>query len=217
MAEAEKLNMHLLVSVKTGKVYIDEEGICEISLSEPDAKKLPQGKRDVRVETKRYTMNDIGCLCYGAGADKIRFHKDGAVQLASLQPTRLKKAPYNHLTNQVICRAKQDENYSLLFQLSKGFFFVPVRIDQKDDVDIFYGTAKHARMEGESYFIAFSTIEEYQVWASKQDGYSPLKISYPALRQISGKHGWIINPQGNQLVLTDIVLAQIDKEAEKNV
>lgn len=217
MPEAEKYNMYLLESVKTGRIYLDETATCDIALTEKDALSMNTEKTGKAVSApRRYSMIDIAGLCYGAGADKIRFHKDGTVQSVTLQAGKIKKAPYNHLTNQILCRAKQDANYALLYGLYEGYFFVPVRIEQSDDVDIYYVTAKHSRMETESYFIAFTTYEEYLIWASGQTGYKPLKIAYKSLRQIAGKHGWILNPKGNQLVLPNNILSQIDKRGLEN-
>lgn len=212
MAKPEKLYMYLLESITTGKLYLSPENVCSISLTETDAPKMIERKEGVRIAgPKRYTMDDIASICYAIGADKIRFYKDGATMLKPLLSTGLIMAPYNHLTNQLICRAKQEGDASILMGLAEGgYFFVPVRIDQKDAVDIYYGTAKRSQ-DTESCFVCFSTIEEYRVWASNHTGYSPLKISYRSLRQIAGTHGWIINPQGNQLIMQEAFLSQIDR------
>ena len=215
MEEKQKLYMYLLISNKTGKIYLDDENICDVSLSEGDTIPLSKMYPDTRIEgPKQYTMGDLSSLCYAMGAKELRFHKDGQTRKVTLVAEKLRKAPYNHLTNQALCRAKQLNDFEQLLNLKDGFFFVPVRIDQQEEVEIYYVTAKHAKMEGESYFIAFTTFEEYQVWASSQKGYNPLKITYPSLRQIAGTHGWIINPKGNQLVLSDKILKMIDAGGE---
>lgn len=207
----EKLTVYMLESTITGRLYLDNENVCDVSLSEEDKTLMPKGKTEVRVSSaKRYTMDEIASLCYAAGADAIRFYKSKSSKKATLHPERLISAPYNHLLNQLLCRAKQASDYSKLLRLSECSFFVPVRIEQEGEVDIFYATAKHARIEGLSYFITFSTIEEYQIWASAQHGYKPVKIGYEALRRVSGSHGWIINPQGNQLVLSNEILKRLE-------
>lgn len=84
-------------------------------------------------------------------------------------------------------------------------FLVPVRIYNGEQPRIVYATV-HQGGSDAYMFLAFTTLEEFDAWAEKQPGWSPLSVTTETMWQIGKKHGYLVNPLGNRIVLSGTLL-----------
>ena len=84
-------------------------------------------------------------------------------------------------------------------------FLVPARIYTGEKPRIVYATV-HQSGSDSYMFLAFTTLEEYNSWAEKQPGWSPLSVTTETMWQIGKKHGYLVNPFGNRLILSGQLL-----------
>ena len=57
-------------------------------------------------------------------------------------------------------------------------------------------------MKENRYFLAFSSLDEYNVWAEKVEGYNPIEITYDEMVELCGSDDCIINIFGARYILT---------------
>lgn len=208
--------IYLLDSTKTGKPYLNEHRNCLIFVRESDAKKKQETLPDTIVSPpKYYKFADLAALCYAAGADGITLCSKDKEETFPLEERMLAMQPYNHELCGNLLMLKQTKKQLYLNQLAFCNFIVPVKINNGDEVEIVYGIARHTTEEVGMLYVAFSDLDEFTLWGSTVPGWQPLKTDFRGLMRICGKHGIMLNPSGNRLVLTHEQLNTIPRGSQQ--
>ena len=200
----------LVIHQKTGRPFIDASRNAYIFLKEEDAKKFCQLHHLVEMEGPRYfKYEEICSTCYSAGAKCIiarGFSKGNEkIELTKIE----KRKDYNTELNKNLNLLHETKKKEYLLDIVNNIFIVPVKInnENKSEIIIEYSIAE---IKGINYFIAFSDVDEYTLWASKVDGFKPLEITYRELRSLCHEDDCIINIYGSRYILTQEKMAKID-------
>ena len=212
--ESDKL--YILNSKQTGKPYLDEERCCYLFRDAKDAGETQNTFPDTFVgDPWFYEREKLAALCYAAGADYIKLKIGKEEAKLPLTAEIVKVGPYNHELAGVLALLKQTRQQRYLKKLALCEFIVAVKIKKNPELEIVYGIVKHTIKEVDPLYLVFSDLEEYNLWATNVPGWSPLKISCRELQRMRGKHGIMINPSGNRMILKAKDLQDIPIPAEK--
>lgn len=205
--------LYVLESTQTNAPYVDESGASHIFIHKEDAKKDAENYENVRIsDPKFYTMDVMGKLCYSAGADAFSILIDGKSETIPIREQDLEIAYYNHALNRTLALIKQHKLQKDLCGITFCDFLVPVQVRQDDnDIQIVYCVAKHTQADIETLYLAFSNLNEFAIWSMDNPGWEVIRSDYQKLRGICGKHGFMINPSGNRLIVSSKMLKTIDK------
>lgn len=151
---------------------------------------------------------------FSDGGTSLVLSRGYETQLIPIGPRNVPLDFYRCDLNAWLNLLKETRQEIWLKKLFHEEFLVPVRIYNGDSPRIVYATARQA--QAESYmFLAFTTLEEYNLWANKQPGWSPLSVTTGTMWQIGKKHGFLVNPFGNHIVLSGPLLQKGREWTEK--
>ncbi len=193
--------IYLVIFEKTGQPYITEDGNVYVFLKESDAHEFMQNSPGTAIKGPEYRTSEELCSdCYGAGALKIVIKIPGKNQERTEDLTRIKKKKYyNFELNHELNLLHETKKKKYLYGLADKKYIVPIKINTGSDVVIEYSIAK---MKENRYFLAFSSLDEYNVWAEKVEGYNPIEITYDEMVELCGSDDCIINIFGARYILT---------------
>ena len=204
--------VYLSVFEKTGQPYVTDDDEVFLFLKEEDAENfLKNHPGAVLKEPQYYTVEDLGALCYGAGATKIKVKIPGKEQERSEDLTQMpKKKYYNFPLNHDLNLLHETKKKKYLLGFIDKNFIVPVKINPDSDTDIIieYSIAK---MKDKNYFLAFSNLDEFEKWSEKVKGFSPIEISYSELKELCNDDDCIINIFGARYILTQEKMMLIEQ------
>ena len=208
--------LYVLESTKTQQPYISTDGCCLVFPHEADARaakeKIPDTKLD---EPKFYKLNELCFLCYAAGASAIRLQIKDKVEELVLREEFAGHHPCGHGLNRVIADVKHTKERRHLAKLRQCEFIVPVKVKKDGEIRITYGVVKHQVQDLGMLYLAFSSLDEFNIWRSEHPGWEPLKTNFSGLRRIGGKSGVMVNPAGNRLILTPSMMLEAGEYLNK--
>lgn len=195
----------VLFSTITGAPYIDPNSAAHAYLSEEAAKKADIPEAGYKRITG--TPYELYYLCYKAGAHTLTWHTNTVTQTDALREQDIPIEYYNHALCNVLARIKEFRKKSDMYLLGNCEFLVPAKIEKSPSlVQVIYGIAQRSQEDTEWLYLAFSTLEEYELWRSGQPEeeagrWNPLRLRFSSLREVCGRHGILLNPSGNRLVI----------------
>lgn len=202
----------ILESTKTSRPYLDENGSCYVFIDERLAEEKKKEFPDTMLTQPRYyKMPELCEICYSAGADSMLLCTKKSMEKFPLIEARLEGGPYSHRLNKAIALLKQTKKIKYLYELAQCQYFVPAKVEQKDDVQIFYSIARHSMADLGTMYVVFSTKPEFDIWQQDNPGWSLIKVNYASLKNICGDNDIIINPMGNQMILRKKHILEIEK------
>ena len=211
--------LYLLMSSVTGHPYIDTNRIAygffvkeeaELFVQEFRRQKTTQKFERINVDIPRYyVLTDLLATCYAAGASTLRLSKNKDTQDCAIIPNRLPLRYYNNELNWIIAMLKTTRKESWLNYLVNCHFIIPAKVAE-NKLDILYGTTKIPNSD-DFYYLLFSDLTEYSLWASKVHGWSPLQVDYDTLYKICHQTGYVFNVTGNRFVVFDKIAKKLPK------
>lgn len=195
---------------KTKQPYITEEGECVIYLRKEDAGNfLNEHPGAVLDESKFYKAEELCSMCYGAGAVKIKVIMPGCEKERYEDLTRMPiKKYYNHSLNKNINLLHETKRKEYLYALKKENYIVPVKITNKPEMKIEYSIAK---ANDRKLFVAFTCLEEFDLWNKNIGGYEALEITYSELIELSGNDDIVLNISGARYILSQEKIKKMGK------
>ena len=193
--------IYIVMFEKTGQPYITPEGDSVIYLKPEDANKFISTHPGTVLDGPNFLKTEDLCsMCYAAGATRIEMIMPKGEQKRYEDLTKMPKRKfYNHSLNHALNLLHETKRKEYLQELKDQNFIVPVKINNDSNIVIEYSIAK---VKDKNYFLAFSNLDEFDIWASKVQGYKPLKISYDELIELCKADDCIINIYGARYILT---------------
>lgn len=203
--------IYVAIYNKTGRPYIDTARNAYIFLRDEEAGKFRASHEGIEIEGPRYyKYDDICSTCFSAGAKFIKVRGIADNREENIELTKIEKRKYyNSELNKNLNLLHETKKKEYLLDIINNVFIVPVRINSESISDIIIEYSQ-ATIKGIPYFLAFSDVDEYTLWASKVEGYKPLEISYRELVNLCHDDDCIINLFGSRYVLTQEKIAKID-------
>ena len=196
----EMNNVGVVLFEKTHTPYITEEGESFVYISKEDSTGfLKTHPGSVLSEFQKYAAEELCSMCYSAGASKIRLVLKGGKKERCEDLSRFPiKKYYNPTLNRIYNLLRETRKKEYLYELDKEKFIVPIKIQNGIDLHIEYSVAK---INDKSYFLAFTSLEEFNLWASRVEGYEAVEIQYEELIELSNDDDIIINVFGARYIL----------------
>ena len=203
--------VYVLNSTQTLRPYLTEGLECFISESVRDIEDLLiEFPGTVVSAPKSLNDDELKTYLFATGAEKITQIKDGKRTSQPLVERYLALYPYNHALNGRLALFKQTHKKKYLRDMTLCDYIVPAKITGGQN--IVYGIAQHKLLENQMLYLAFSDLEEYDTWASQKPGWSPIKMSFSAIKRIcKDKVGIMLNPSGNRLIMSRDMLLQVSE------
>ena len=195
---------------KTKQPYITEAGECVIYLREEDAAGfLSEHEGAVLDEARFYKPEELCSMCYGAGAIKIKVIMPGCEKerYEDLKRMPIRKY-YNHSLNRNMNLLHETKKKEYLYALKKEHYIVPVKIVNSPEIKIEYSVAK---ANDRKFFLAFSSLEEFELWNKNVGGYEALEITYSELIELSGSDDIVLNISGARYILSQEKIRKMGK------
>lgn len=142
---------------------------------------------------------------FSDGGTSLVLSRGYETQTVQIGPRNVPLKFYRSDLNAWLNLLKETKHEIWLKKLLCEEFLVPVRIYSGEKPRIVYATA-HQNGSDAYMFLAFTTLEEYTSWAENQPGWNPLSITTETMWQIGKKHGFLVNPLGNRIVLSGSLL-----------
>jgi len=202
---------YVLNSIQTQRPYLTEGLECFVSEIGSDIEDLLiEFPGTVVSAPKNLDNEELKTYLFATGAEKVTTIKNGKKTSQPLVERYLALYPYNHALNGRLALFKQTHKKKYLKDMMLCDYIVPAKIT--DGQNIMYGIAQHKLLENQMLYLAFSDLQEYDTWASQKPGWSPIKISFSAIKRISkDKVGIMLNPSGNRLVMSKEMLLQVSE------
>lgn len=200
----------LILSSKTGKPYIDKTYTSHLfqEPSKAEAFCMTEGAGSFG-GAQVYRRKDILSQCYAAGAQVLIVHQREGLQRIAIAERYLARDYYNNTLNGILARVRETKDISLMADIKACPVIIPAIIRNRDDgVDISYCVVDMG--EGR-YYIAFSDLSEYRMWAGRHKGWQPLAVRFSRYVKTSRGDGIILNPEGSRFVMTPAMLAEARK------
>lgn len=204
----------LVVFEKTSSPYITPDGDAFVYLREEDfrefSKKHPGS---VLSDFKKYDVEELCKRCYGAGALRIRVIMSGGKNERCEDLLRNPIKGYvNHSLNYNINLLRETKKKEYLYELYKEKFIVPIKIQNDPVLTIEYSIAQVNEI---SYFLAFTSLEEFDLWKSKVGGYEALEVKYDEMIELSDGDDIILNVYGARYILDKDKIQKIKEHYTK--
>lgn len=215
--EIFKNKLYILESTKTNQPFLTRNGECLLFLDSKEAAGMAKQYENVKVsDPKFYRIAEFYALCYAAGASSVVLEVDNKKENFLLDEKRnLPCRFFNHTMVKTVALLKQYGDVAYLWELASCQFLIPVKIkEESESVRISYGAVRHIVETSSLLFLAFSNLEEFNLWTSRSE-WKPVLLSFRDFRKICGEHGFFLNPAGNRLIITPDLLKQIDQNIEK--
>ena len=199
---------YLVLFEKTKQPYITEAGDSIIFLREEDANDFLDSTPGTVLAVPRFYKAETLCnILYGAGAERIKVIMPRREQERHENLKALPKKKYfNHTLNQNLNLLHETKKSEYLKNFKKARFIVPIKISNVPNINIEYSVA---RIGEKRYFLTFSSLEEFRLWAQQVAGYEPLEISFDELVELCDNDDCIINVSGSRYVLNQDKLKKI--------
>ena len=212
MAKGEIDQAYIIMSSKTGYPYLGDGNESYVFTRARDAKLFVEKTPDTIAEGPKYfKISDLMSQCYAAGADRISLYVGSKNEVFPLTENLVERAYYNHTLNRVYAKLKQTKHKKSLKYFAKERFILPAKIDNENNsVSILYAVAQIE--DGTFLYVAFTDLDEYNIWASHVHGWSPLEVDYKTLWRIAKHHGALINLYGSRFVLKREYMEYIQEE-----
>lgn len=206
----------LVVYEKTSSPYITADGDAFVYIREEDFRKfLRDHQGAVLSDFKKHDVEELCKLCYGAGALKIRVVMPGGKNERCEDLLRNPIKGYvNRTLNYNINLLHETKKKEFLYALDKEKYIVPIRIRNKPKISIEYSIAK---ISNESYFLAFTSLEEFDLWHSKVGGYEALEVRYDELVELANGDDIILNIFGARYILDQEKIKKIKGQYSETV
>ena len=193
------LDIRLITYKKTGKPYIDEDRVSHAFTDRVDAERFLSsdslaGEFCEVSDARRYRHGELAGLCYASGAERIALSTGKEIQeitLGMMPPERYYNPNLSATLNLLLTTRKK----RYLRELADRKFIVPIRIDGNV---ISYGIA---RVKEREFFLLFSDTDEFSLWASSVEGFSPLELTFREIEGLSLDRDMIINITGSRFLL----------------
>lgn len=208
------MGQFIIVSEITKKPYIDEKRNAFLFFHDDDSKKYTEKiKNTTSVDISKYDFLEICSYAYSSGAINLIVQGEKAQEVFRLEKDKLKKKYYNSNLNANISRYLTTNNKRYIRALSDCYFIVPIKIENHPNANITYATA---RIKNSPYvFVAFTDLEEYKKWEKIVKGWKPLEVDAEGFKRIGGKHGYIINPCGRNMIINKNLVSMIPTEDDE--
>ncbi|RXS72566.1 SseB family protein [Blautia faecicola] len=216
--EIFKNKLFILESTKTNQPFLTQNGECLLFLDPKEATEMAKQYENVRVsDPKFYKIAEFYALCYAAGASSVVLGVGEKKENFLLDEKRnLPHRFYNHAMVKTVALLKQYGDVAYLWRLASCQFIIPVKIkEESESVRISYGAVRHMVETSSLLFLAFSNLEEFNLWNTSRGEWKPVLLSFRDFRKICGEHGFFLNPAGNRLIITPDLTKQIDQNIEK--
>ena len=214
---------YILRSKKTGRIYIDEENTAHLYEVQKDANEYIEKTDDSLYFDKPESVRAL-FLCteiYDQGGDRIYVKKANKSGIyievtGDYKNKEVKKQFYNHELNGSINKLRQTLKKKYLREMKDMNLIIPIKIDPrmpKQQQRIHYAYTKLSEKE-EMYF-AFSTLKEFNDWnKSQNEQFSPYEMRIGLFIIKHEDKGIIINPETDNLVLTQQLIGVIKEEKQ---
>lgn len=200
--------IYIVTFEKTGQPFITTDGDAIIYLFPDDAKRFLADNPGTALDgPDYYTAENLCSICYAAGAERIKavMPKGEKERYEDLSKMPRRKF-YNYSLNRCLNLLHETKKKEYLYEFKDKKFIVPVKINENSNIVIEYSIAK---VQDKNYFLAFSNLDEFAMWSSKVEGYSPLKITYDELVELCKSDDCIINIFGARYILSQDKIARI--------
>lgn len=209
---------HILRSNKTKKPYIDENKQCYVIEGISDIKEMVKNIPDTYYDKKSTLNQSIYCNeFYSEGIEKIVFRPLKKEEMViDITKGDIKKRFY----------ANKDANFNLLLltetskkkylrNLKSCSFITPVVLDPRQTKQypkIHYCSAK---IEEKTYFILFSTLQEFDKWNEGQGNtWKPLEVHFKDIEKERKGNDVLVNPLSEKLIIANKHIHEVLKEKD---
>lgn len=203
------------ISLRTGKVYMDENNGCYFIESKFEAENF-QKSTDVRLEPpKVYAPRQFTSELYSEGVELIHVWR-----IKGKFDVRIKKEDcsgqfFNHETAGNINLLVQTSEKRFFQRIKRNSFIVPVLINprrKKNPVTMKYSFAKN---NDRKFFLIFVNMQEFEKWNNSQAfDYKPLFLSFEKIDELRKNRDLLVDPLSSRLVLTDGMIREFIKKGE---
>ncbi len=205
---------YLVIFDKTKQPFITPEGDAVIYIKESDAAKfLNDNPGTTLYGPEFFKAENICSACYGSGAIRLKVIMPNRTQERYEDLKKMpKKKYYNNELNYSLNLLHETKKKEYLYKLGKGFYIVPIKINNDSSIVIEYSIAK---IKDKNYFMAFTSLDEYNAWAERVAGYEPLEISFNELTDLCKEDDCLLNVSGARYVLNQDKIAMIKSKYTK--
>lgn len=203
----------LISSGKTGGPYVTEKRESHLFDSEAYANVFAEQNPNTFPTGPVYgdeksLMRD----CYAAGAETVVVHRKSEQESKEIPEDIMGTEYCLHDLAAAVSMLKQTKKKKYLKDMAETGIIVPVKIENEEDIVSIVYSAARTMDETETAYVAFSSLEEYRLWAARVEGFTPLEVRFRKLCRIAGRYGILINPYGNRLFLKPETLEFIRKQ-----
>ncbi len=208
--------LHLLLSSRTKKAYIDKNNCCYLFETRSDGDAFAASLENVYLKDAEYHKQLEFCTGFysmGIDAIKVKLRENKSFLNIPVQKEDAKKQYFNRDAVRLVLRLKQTGRARYLRELKDSELLTPVLIDERQETqcpNIHYSYIIH---NGENCYLAFTTIQAYNEWAKAQnETWQPLKMKLRNMDRIRKKSPVIINVMDDRLLLTDKLIKKMETE-----
>lgn len=196
----------LIRSTVTQHIYLDTDRRAYAFFEKYQADKFVTATQETAADPPSfYDEKELRGQIFADGGTSLVLTRGYETEIVQIGPRNVPLVFYRCDLNAWLNLLKETKQEIWLKKLFCEEFLVPVRIYNGEQPRIVYATV-HQGGSDTYMFLAFTTLDEFNSWAEKQPGWSPLSVTTETMWQIGKKHGYLVNPFGNRLVISSALL-----------
>ena len=203
---------HLLVSTRTNKPYIDDNGRCYLFYLKSDAEKFINDMSDIKIDNARLFGKQNIAEFYAYGIREIRIkQKGGNIAIIPIEKGDVRKDYTNHLASFSVTMLKQTSKKKYLTALKGAVFLAPILIDPRAEKRYPEMHYSYATSDGnDRYYCLFTTLKEFNSWNKEQaQDWKPVEMPLYKVGRIRADKPIIINPLTDGIIITDKQIQEV--------
>lgn len=218
MFQSVKIAQSYIVRSKiTRRWYLDEERRIFLFFLQSEGEAFCLDHPDTCLtEAAYYDPDDLRAKAYRGGARSIFCTRNGEEEKVPVGPRNVRPGFYQNDLNAWISLLKETQKPVYIKRMLGEWFLVPAKVMNGERPSISYATIHNKSQDNVFYFLAFSDIEEFKPWNSKNPGWQLLRVNLATLYQIGKKHGFVVNVYGNKITLPYDLIRDYRRLEKKN-